>query len=437
MCCSSKKPKSEIDKSQISKPPPSVINNQSQVQNQQESQLVQNQNKPMEVKEVNLMVSQIESPRSRQQKLFESKVEGFKEKYAKLQQDSTEVQFNQKPVDQLKAKLLKEQLIDLQFPNNEIKGPMFLDDNISSYKERGAEFANTLREFDGEIRNMRIVHQTPYNSYSFIGHIKDKGLYFIKCWNQVNLTKFQTFLINLGKQQQKGEQYKKYHAFKVDPLKDTDQNSPIGQMYLISTLEDHNLYSFAASTQFNIDQKLQVAHQILTYIDQTDLKSSGYGNSQFQKKIKFISPSNILISTQRNRIDVKISDWQQHLKDFNDMIPDIELKNNNYTSCSDEPDDQRTYLIKLLLLLFFRLNFNQIESFGNLDGTDQLSRFIDIKQINADSNFYKSSNFSRYIQSKINLIAQPNQEKYQKIWEEMKDKQIQELSFYRLEKREN
>lgn len=52
---------------------------------------------------------------------------------------------------------MKEQLTDLQFPNSEIKGPNFLDDNISSYKERGSEFANTLREFEGELRNMRII----------------------------------------------------------------------------------------------------------------------------------------------------------------------------------------------------------------------------------------------------------------------------------------
>ncbi|CAD8200516.1 unnamed protein product [Paramecium octaurelia] len=430
MCCSSKKPKSEV-----SKVPQSQINNQSVVQNQEQSQ-VQQPTKPVEVREANLLVSQIESPRSKQQKLFDSKVEGFKEQYAKLQHDSAEVQYNQKPADQLKVQLLKEQLIDLQFPNNEIKGPLFLDDNISSYKQRGPEFANTLRELDGEIRNMRIIRQTPYNSYSFIGHLKDKGLYFIKCWNGVNLNKFHNFLINLGKQQQKGEYYKKYHAYKVDPLKDTDQTSPTGSMYLISTLEDHNLYSFAASTQFNIDQKFQVAHQILSYLDQTDLKASG-GNQQFQKKMKFVSPSNILISTQKNRLDVKISDWQQSLKEFNEIVPDIDFKNQNYSFCSDEPDDQRAYLIKLLLLLFFRLNLNQIESFGNLDGTEQLSRFIDVKQINADSNFYKQSNFNRYIQNKINLIAQPNQERYQKLWEELKDKHIQELSFYKLEKKEN
>jgi hypothetical protein len=34
----------------------------------------------------------------------------------------------------------------LTFPNNEIKGPIFLDDRVSKFKERGVAFANTLRE---------------------------------------------------------------------------------------------------------------------------------------------------------------------------------------------------------------------------------------------------------------------------------------------------
>lgn len=55
--------------------------------------------------------------------------------------------------------------------------------------------------------------------------------------------------------------------------------------------------------------------------------------------MKFVSPSNILISTQKNRIDVKISDWQQSLKEFNEIVPDIDFKNQNYSYCSDEPDD--------------------------------------------------------------------------------------------------
>ncbi|CAD8115281.1 unnamed protein product [Paramecium sonneborni] len=435
-CCSSNKP-SKIQKSEIK---PSLINNQQQSQfQQQESQQVQQGNgpKPLEVKEVNLMESKIESPRSKQLRLFDSELKEFKAKYTKLQEDSAEVQQNQKPVDQLKIKLFKDQLTTLQFPNNEIQGPIFLDDNISSYKDRGTDFAANLREYTGDIRNMRLVRQTPYNSYSYIGYLKEQGMYFIKCWNGVDLNKFNTYLLNLNKQSQKGQYFKKYHAFKIIPQKDTDQVTPIGEVQLISILEDHNLYSFAASTHFNIDQKLQVAHQILNYLNQTDLKSSGTSNLQFMKKIKFVSPSNILISTQNNRIDVKISDWQQHLKEFNDIVPDIEYKNNNFISCSDEPDEQRTYFIKLLLLLFFRINFNQIEQFGNLDGINTLSRFIDVKLINSDSNFYRSSDFTRYIQSKISLIAQPNQERYQKLWGELKDKPIQNLSFYTLEKKEN
>lgn len=39
-----------------------------------------------------------------------------------------------------------------------------------------------------------------------------------------------------------------------------------------------------------------------------------------------------------------------------------------------------------------------------------------------DSGFYKSSDFNRYILSKINQIAQPNQDKYREVWAEIKDK---------------
>ncbi|CAD8070570.1 unnamed protein product [Paramecium sonneborni] len=256
--------------------------------------------------------------------------------------------FNQHKVsieEQLNKMFSKEQdekeLKD-QSQNNDFKGPKIVNRNICDIQNK-YDFSqiNEFTEYKRPITLVRLIQKQKSPICTFIGKI-DQKYCCVKLIPMAKLVHIMQWIESVKKAQSKenldkevflGECCQKYNYYKIEVLNNEPEYC---NCYIISNLEQYNAYTFSHHPSIKLTEKLSVAYYVIQII-QVVLKNKTDQDEQNQqpsklskqifKKMFTVKRNNILISRQQERFNILLSDWQLLLPEFEDIISNKKIQN--------------------------------------------------------------------------------------------------------------
>ncbi|CAD8098814.1 unnamed protein product [Paramecium primaurelia] len=200
--------------------------------------------------------------------------------------------------------------------------------------------------------------------------------------------------------------FQKYFYYKIEEIKNEPEYC---NCYIITKLEQFNSYTFSHHPSKQLAERINVAYQAIQIISlvqksQLDMDQKARDqklSAQIFQKMVIVKGNNILISRDQNQVGnykLLLSDWQLFLDEFEVIIPNKKIQNqdkyykNNekciqylsgalqvqkdqdYIKNVKELDDVTKRFVKMI---FFRVNFELLENV-ELKGFKNESEFIKV-----------------------------------------------------------
>ncbi|CAD8081341.1 unnamed protein product [Paramecium sonneborni] len=316
-----------------------------------------------------------------------------------------------------------------QLQNHDFKGPRMVNRNICDTRNK-YDFSRVeqFTQYKGSITLVKLIQKKKSSICTYIGKIEQKYC----CVKLIPMTKvvyINKWIESVKKAQSRENLEKeifldylcqKYHYYKIELL----NNEPdYCNCYIISNLEQYNAYTFSHHPSIKLIEKLSIAYYLIQIIcvvlrkedDQQDQQPVRFIRQIFKNTFT-VKRNNILISRleqEQKRYTIVLSDWQLLLPEFENIIPNKKLQNEDklyeetenkfYEIISSQiyhSDRMRNIIYvenftkRFLKLLFFRVNVD-IQSDIELYG------------------FINETKFEKICETKINIIERQEYQDYQ------------------------
>ncbi|CAD8070524.1 unnamed protein product [Paramecium sonneborni] len=229
-----------------------------------------------------------------------------------------------------------------QSQNNDFKGPKIVNRNICDIQNK-YDFSkiNEFTEYKHSITLVRLIQKQKSPICTFIGKIEEKYC-CVKLIPMVNVDHINQWIQRVRKlQSQKNllflnEKCQKYYYYKIEKI---DKEPDYCNCYIISQLEQFNVYTVSRHPKITFAEKLLIACEVIQIIslvlqDKTEKANQQIENisQQIFGNMMTVKRNNILISRfkkneQHKQFNVVLSDWQLLLPEFEVIIPNQKLQN--------------------------------------------------------------------------------------------------------------
>ncbi|CAK92385.1 unnamed protein product (macronuclear) [Paramecium tetraurelia] len=267
----------------------------------------------------------------------ESIINKFQQKIEELEQEQE--QFNNKKTSietQLVNSFVSDQTQSQNYSNNpELIGVKIKNRNICDIQNK-YDFSEVkdFTEYRGQIYIERLIQKQKSSICTYIGKIEQKYccVKLIPMAKQIHIDKW-IKSVQIAQQQINNYFFQKYCYYKIEKIKEQPEYC---NCFILCNLEQFNVYTFSHHQAITFREKVSVAPDIIQIIwfalqeyDQKHQSNPEKLSDQIFKTMFTVKRNNILIS--RCKIEKKLkailSDWQLLLPEFEQIIPNKILQN--------------------------------------------------------------------------------------------------------------
>ncbi|CAD8204558.1 unnamed protein product [Paramecium pentaurelia] len=407
--------------------------------------------KKLDIREINLLESQImDQLQSRTSEISnQSEIKKFEELIQILEKESTQFANKKGSIEtQLTQSFIQDEsnLQNYSY-NQDFIGVKVTNKNICDIENK-YDFSQIKQftEYQGRITIVRLIQKQKSTICTYIGKIDQKYccVKLIPMAKRIDIDKWinRVQIAQLSNDDHRFDiSFQFYYYYKIETIMDEPQYC---NCFIISSLEQYNVYTFSRHPSVTISEKAQVAFDIIPII-QGALNSNQELNSNQSdsekvselifKRMKTVKRNNILISrlqNQERKLKILLSDWQLLLPEFEQIIPNKQLQEEDqlieimktkisqinesvYNNLQEEASLTELVPKYFLKLLFFKLNFELLNDV-NLDGFINEAEFQSkceiLRQFENDVEKVLQQNIEYQIKEGISIQNEPNQIKF-------------------------
>ncbi|CAD8182775.1 unnamed protein product [Paramecium octaurelia] len=381
-----------------------------------------NKIKQLDIRTVDLLeMSHVMDPLSQTSiKSDESIISKFQQKIEELEEEQE--QFNKKKTsietELLRSFISQETQLSNYSNNPEVIGVQIKNRNICDIQNK-YDFSGVkdFTEYRGQVYIERLIQKQKSFICTYIGKIEQQYccVKLIPMAKQIHIDNWIKSVQNI-QQQIDGYFFQKYCYYKIEKINDQPEYC---NCFILCNLEQYNVYTFSHHLAITFEEKVSVAPDIIQIIffalqeyEEKQQSNPKKLSAQIFKKMFTVKRNNILISRCKitQKLTVILSDWQLLLPEFEQIIPNKILQNqdnlfeilqsqtsrilqsNNSNLASKDPESQNLqdqnsfrlmkiqsqlvdiFIKYLMKLLFFRSNF-ELQNEVSLDGFYNQNQF--------------------------------------------------------------